>query len=74
MKDVKRKKPQLFLLLDDLEILHITHLNGFLYPLNLETHTQTSSVTKFYHAKYLKAVDQGRRIKHKYTQFDPYGT
>lgn len=74
VKDVKRKKPQMLLLLDDLEILHTTHLNVFLYPFNLETHTQTSSASKFYHAKHLKAVvDQGRRIKHKYTRFDLCG-
>lgn len=72
MKEVKSKKPQMFLLLGDLEILHATHLHVFLYPLNRKTRTQTSSVTKLYHTKHLKAVDQGRRIKHKHTRFDLY--
>lgn len=70
MKDVKSKKPQMFLLLDDLGIPHTTHLNVCLYPLNSETHTQTSFGTKFYHAKFLKVVKEGRRTKHKYTQLD----
>lgn len=70
MKDVKSKKPLILLLLDDLEIPHTTHLNVFLFLLNLETHTQTSSGSKFDHTKYPKAVDQGRRIQDKYAQFD----